>query len=79
MIFIFVNKKYTMITSVLCRIEDKTTNNSFILDLNYELKRQYKSKEKLCWFCQRPCFKFVSICGSCEDDKFAKKYNKNRS
>lgn len=56
-------------SSVLYRIEDKIKNNSFKID--------NKSKnEKFCWFCQRPCFKFVSICTICENDRIFNKKKK---
>jgi hypothetical protein len=61
-------------TSVLYRIEDKTKNNSFKIDD----KSKFIKNEKFCWFCQRPCFKFVSICTICENERILNKKNKKK-
>ena len=28
-----------------------------------------KQKSKKCWFCDRECFSFVSICSYCKDER----------
>lgn len=55
---------------ILYRIEDKTKNSKI------ESKKN-KIIAKECWFCQKPCFKFVSICNNCENDRIRKKNKKN--
>jgi hypothetical protein len=36
-----------------------------------------KVKNKTCWFCERKCDQFVSICESCKIDRKLCKKNKN--
>ncbi len=35
--------------------------------------------KKFCWFCQRPCYEFISICEYCIQEKFKKKKKNNKN
>jgi hypothetical protein len=42
---------------------------------NYYHKVNNILKNRLCWFCERPCDDFVCICTKCKSDKFKNKKN----
>jgi hypothetical protein len=58
-------------------IEIRKTHNLNILNTNEDEKNNINKSNKIlntknCWFCERPCNTFVSICHLCKKDKFKK-------
>lgn len=49
---------------------------NFILDTPDNNKITYSNKKRLCWFCQRECNNFVSICEYCKSERFSKNKKK---
>lgn len=52
---------------------DKKFNNFFHKNVDFDLKKNKIYKQ--CWFCQKDCNNFVSICDSCKSDRFSKAKN----